>query len=184
MSRKRKSTKKRPYIRKAFESAKPGEKSESGADTSANIYRSMLLSDVWKSLTPRQVRLYLICKSEYYGKSKDDLRPFKEYFDSHHISDQERLRHFTMNWGKVRKDGLFGMYSNHNHFIDDMNVLISKGFVDCIIPGADTRQKNLYRLSDRWTRYGTDEYELPDNCKTISGRGTRRRHNTTYPADA
>lgn len=159
-------------IPKSFESDKPFEKSN---DTFASIFRSMILSKAWQSLKPRQRDLYVHCKSEYIGKSKDDLRQFKAFFEQEHITIEQQKLFFTMNWGKVKKGAsLYNLYSNPNQFAEDINALIEKGFIDCVLPGADTRRKNLYRFSDRWRKFGEEGYKVPPEYKTISGRGTRR----------
>lgn len=42
------------------------------ADTSANIYESMLTSDAFALLTTKQQILYVFCKAQYYGKRKPE----------------------------------------------------------------------------------------------------------------
>ena len=56
------------FIPKDIESAK------GVGDTSANIYRSMLLHPACKDLTASQFRLYVYCKSDMYGKIRRILR--------------------------------------------------------------------------------------------------------------
>lgn len=45
------------------------------ADTSTRIYESMLVSQAFTTLTPKQQILYVYCKAQYYGKTK----PANEY---------------------------------------------------------------------------------------------------------
>lgn len=145
------------------------------ADTHASIYRSMLLHEAYKTLTANQRNLYVLCKSELYGKSKNDLEQFNKYFIENGIDKQNHPEYFTMNWGKVKKGGLYDCYSNTNSFRTDINALIEHGLIDCVLCGADSRCKSLYRLSNRWRFYGTDRFELPENVKTISMTGSRKK---------
>ena len=164
--------KRKTYIPKSFESAKPYAKS---GDTYAAIYRSMRLSNAWQDLSPKQHDLYFCCKSEYYGKGRHDLDQFNNYFTDNGIEKNSHPEYFTMNWGKVKRpDGLYALYTNSNSFYSDMASLIDHGFIDCVICGADARAKSLYKLSDRWQRYGTEQYEVPEEVKTIALRGTRK----------
>ena len=99
--------KKKRFAPKEFESMKGVH------DTSANIYRSMLLHQVCKDLTTRQFRLYVYCKSEFYGKNRHDLDGFSDY-------TRENSAYFTFNRAKWHKDGLYGLYSNYRQFYRDM----------------------------------------------------------------
>ena len=99
--------KKKRFVPKEFESMKGVH------DTSANIYRSMLLHQVCKDLTTRQFRLYVYCKSEFYGKNRHDLDGFPDY-------TRENSAYFTFNRAKWHKDGLYGLYSNYRQFYRDM----------------------------------------------------------------
>ena len=162
---------KKKYIPKSFES----DNSLGKADTHASLYRSMILSKPYNKLTANQKHLYTLCKSELYGKSKNDLEQFNEYFREKGINKHDHPEYFTMNWGKVKKGGLYDCYSNTNSFRTDMNALIEHGFVDCILCGADTRSKSLYKLSGRWRFYGTDKFSVPENIKTISMTGSRKK---------
>lgn len=159
------------YIPKPFESDNTLNKK----DTHASIYRTMILSKAYKELTPQQKHLYTLCKSELYGKGKNDLRQFDEYFESAGIDKHTHPEYFCMNWGKVKKGSLYDCYTNTNSFRKDINSLIEHGLIDCVLCGADSRSKSLYRLSDRWRFYGTDRFEVPENVKTISMTGTRRK---------
>lgn len=130
--------KKKRYIPKRFES------SGISGDTSANIYNSMLFSEVWFSLSKSQQILYIYCKAQYYGEKKKPKPMYKQ------LTEEEQMRCFTMNkakWCKVcrlYKDG------SQRLFIHDMKALIEKGFIDLIEDGKYSRTKNIYALSDRW----------------------------------
>ena len=78
--------KKKKFVPKDFESMKGIH------DTSANIYRSMLLHQVCRDLTASQFRLYVYCKSEFYGKN---LFCISVAF------------RFCVNWGLAVKASLF-----------------------------------------------------------------------------
>jgi len=38
--------------------------------------------------------------------------------------------------------------------------LVEKGFIDMVRQGGMMKQCNIFGLSDRWKRYGTDDFEL------------------------
>ena len=145
--------KKKKYRPQQFESLK-GE-----GDTSANIYRSMLLSPAMKDLSSKQFELYVCAKSEYYGASAHD----KDGFEDEYRNDP---RYFTMNFGKFKKTGLYGMYTNKESFYKDIASLINHGFIDCEIDGYSTRSKSLFKFSDRWKLWGTDRFETPVSVMT------------------
>ena len=130
----------RQYIKKNFEST------GASNDTSANVYVSMLMSDAWKELTANQQRLYVYCKAQYYAeKSKPDGDPLQ----------------FTMNRSKWAD--LYGLYDRGNAkgFYRDMRELCNHGFIICVSSGQCTRTKSIYRFSDMWQKYGTEEFKPP-----------------------
>lgn len=141
------SHRKTPYQKKAFEST------GTSADTSANIYMSMLLSAAWRALTAQQQRLYLYCKAQYYGqKTKPNGNPLC----------------FEMNQSKWC--GLYGLYekSNAKGFYRDMSTLIEKGFITCVECGAITRTKSIYRFSSMWQNYGTEAFTVSPSEMTLA----------------
>lgn len=99
MSRNRK---KNHYSPKSFEAIGQKFKGIHGAmmaDTSATIFESMLQSDAFKSLNPKQQILYVYCKAQYYGKRK----PEKDYPD---IPQFEGADLFYFNWDIAQEYGL------------------------------------------------------------------------------
>ena len=147
--------KKKKFVPKDFESMKGIH------DTSANIYRSMLLHQVCRDLTASQFRLYVYCKSEFYGKNRHDLDGFPDYA-------RENSAYFTFNRAKWHKDGLYGLYSNYGQFYRDMAALIEHGLIDCVISGYSTRTKSLYKFSTRWQLWGTENFTVPTSVMTTS----------------
>lgn len=147
--------KRKRFVPKDIESAK------GVGDTSANIYRSMLLHPACKDLTASQFRLYVYCKSELYGKNRHDLDGFPAYV-------RDDPAYFTFNKAKWQKDGLYGLYSNSGQFYRDMAALIEHGLIDCIQSGYTTRTKSLYRFSTRWQLWGTKDFTVPTSVMTTS----------------
>lgn len=68
---------------------------------------------------------------------------------------------FTMNQAKWCNKYQLYTKGNAQAFYRDMEALINHGLIDCIYQGAPTHQKNQYRLSDRWRKYGTNQFEVP-----------------------
>lgn len=141
-------TKKKPYEAKGFESRNRGrvfvnQRGKNQADTSANIYESMLQSLAFKSLNHRQQILYIYCKAQYYGKRK----PSKDYKEQYQDDSC-----FYMNWGKALDYGLYTESSSSN-FYKDMKELEKKGFIKKLKSGKDHKEKNVYQYSDAWTTW-------------------------------
>lgn len=112
------------------------------ADTSANIYESMLTSEAFVLLTDRQKMLYVCCKAQYYGKRK----PERDYPDMEQLQGEEL---FYLNWTAVQRYGLYKP-SMHSNFYRDMKALCDAGFIEIVSSGAGQRRKSIYRFSDRW----------------------------------
>lgn len=139
-------SKKKQYEPKGFESRNRGstfvnQRGKNQADTSANIYESMLQSPAFKSLNSKQKILYVYCKAQYYGKRK----PSKDYKEQYQEDSC-----FYMNWGKALDYGLYKETCSSN-FYKDMKVLEKKGFIKKLKSGKDHKEKNVYQFSDEWT---------------------------------
>jgi len=147
--------KKKTYVKKPFESTGVS------SDTSANLYESMLTSDVWKALSPQQKILYLACKAQYYGEKRRP-RPVG-------IDPNEEQEYFTMN--RAKYCGKYGLYKDSNRagFHRDMDALIAHGFIICIESGKYSRTKSVYRYSNMWQFWGTPEFNVPMKHMTTSG---------------
>jgi len=139
------------------------------ADTSANIYESMLLSHAWKELTSSQKALYLTCKSQYYSLKR---KPVVSE-DNEHGSE----KCFYMNrflWCER-----YGLYKKNNQhgFQRDMAALINKGFIICVWRGLSNKSKSVYKLSARWQKYGQNDFvEASEHEKTdfMTGKAKER----------
>lgn len=139
------------YEPKEFESAKHGK-----AEPFSSVYLSMFQSEAWRGLTAKQRDLYYHCKLQLHADSKS-------------FPKEERLRGcFTFNRYKWLTE--YGLYTEANQrgFYRDMDNLILRGFVDCIRQGQRTKEKNLYRMSDRWQHFGLDSYDVPAKYMTSS----------------
>lgn len=133
------------YVPKRFESK--GEKfiDENGklrADTSANIYESLLLSDSFRDLSDRQKMLYIVAKAQYYGHRK----PEKDYPE---IELFQGADVFYLNWNAVKRYGLY-KDSMHSNFYKDMSALIEHGFIQRLSSGKGNRKKSIYKFSADW----------------------------------
>lgn len=140
--------KKKQYEPKLFESRNRGssfinQRGKSQADTSANIYESMLQSPAFKSLEKRQQILYVYCKAQYYGKRKPS-KDYKEQFQDDSC--------FYMNWQKAIDYGLYTEKS-HSNFYKDMQALEKKGFIKKLKSGKDHKEKSVYQFVDGWINW-------------------------------
>ncbi|WP_022762615.1 hypothetical protein [Butyrivibrio sp. AD3002] len=112
------------------------------ADTSASVFESMLQSDSFKRLTPRQKILYVYLKGQFYGKRKPRM-------DYPNIEELQSDECFYFNFSVAHQYGLYPPRSSKN-FYDDMQALIDAGFIERIVSGKAHRKKSIYRYSDRW----------------------------------
>ncbi len=149
MSRSRKK-----YVPKKFESR--GEKfiDENGklrADTSANIYESLLLSNAFRDLSDRQKMLYVVAKSQYYGHRK----PEKDFPE---IEKFKGADVFYLNWNAVKRYGLY-KESMHSNFYKDMAALIEHGFIERLSSGKGNRSKSIYKFSADWQTWKSEDKE-------------------------
>lgn len=108
------------------------------ADTSANIYESMLMSGAFQTLTAKQQILYVCCKAQAYGKRKP-MQDNAEY----------QADCFYFNWQKALDYGLYTESSSRN-FYRDMRVLIDSGLIELVQSGKGHKQKNIYKYSAKW----------------------------------
>ena len=144
-------TKKPTYKPRSFESRNCGgsfinQRGKNQAETSANIFESMLQSPAFKSLTAKQQILYVYCKSQYYGKRK----PAKDYEKKGLYQDQA---HFYFNWQLALDYDLYTEKS-HSGFYKDMKALMQKGFFELVKSGKEHKTKNIYKFSDKWQEWG------------------------------
>ena len=159
--------KKRIYQKKSFESA--GDKS----DVSANLYSSMLQSRAWLDLSPKQQVLYLFCKWQYY-KMKEPQK--KALFDAYtDLTPPPNVQEFfSLSAGSITKD--YPLYTNLSSFYRDRDALISHGFIRVIADGRFLRQKSIYRYSDKWKKWGTEDFKIePKEMSTTLLRSYRSK---------
>lgn len=115
------------------------------ADTSANIYESMLLSSAFQDLKPRQQMLYIVCKSQFYGHRKP----------SQDFPEMEAVQADTCFYLNLAAVCRYGLYSRNmrGKFYQDMKVLQEHGFIKLVSSGASTKTKSIYRFSSDWQRW-------------------------------
>ena len=134
--------KKKKYQKKEFEST------GASYDVSANIYLSMIKSEAWQALTKNQRLLYLYLKMQYYSQKRKPNKDDKSMF--------------YFNQTKWMNEYQLYSVGNKKSFYNDMEQLIIKGFIDCVSSGKTTREKSIYRYSNRWQNYNkNNEYVDP-----------------------
>ena len=100
----------------------------------------MLMSENFRKLSDRQVRLYLYCKAQYYADKHKPIPKLTGISENHY---------FTMNRNKWLN--LYQIYNNDNgQFNKDIKALIDLGFIELVESGQHTRTVNIYKLSDKW----------------------------------
>lgn len=112
------------------------------ADTSSNIYESMLLSDAFLDLTNRQKLLYVVCKSQFYGHRK----PSQDFPDVEQVAGDDC---FYLNLGAVVRYGLYTR-NMRGKFYADLKILEAHGFIKTVSSGRSTKSKSIYRFTPDW----------------------------------
>lgn len=153
---------KKKYKPKAFEST------GTSSDVSANIYKSMIMSDAWNDLTKNQRLLYVYCKSCYYGQ-KD---PYKKnlFKDMGMDIPNDVQPFFSLTEGSIKN--YWKLYTNVNSFYSDRDALITHGFIRVVADGHSMRKANIYQFSSKWREYGTKDFKI--ECKEMSSRLRRK----------
>jgi len=110
-------------------------------------------SKPFRELTPHARNLYCEFKRRYNGINANNLK----------LSQTE-----------VKAKNIMAV----NTFINARNQLIEKGFIDVIRRGGLEKQSAIFRLSYRWKKYGTPEFEkrnineiFPPIFKTVFKKG-------------
>ena len=126
---------------RAFES-----KTERGKFT--KVCDDMMESAAWKTLELRQQGLYLHLKAKYTQKVSNGT-VISDNADNITIPASEAAQ----------------LYGNLKTFRSDIDFLIECGFIKMVQYGGNTRTVNIYGFSDRWKKYGANDYEVPENEK-------------------
>lgn len=110
-------------------------------DTFTRVYKSMLLSPAFQTLTEKQKVLYFYVKSEYYGSRKP-----KADYEELELFQSEDLFYFNLGLAKQ-----YNLYrdSTKKNFYTDMKALIEHGLIEKVVAGQ-YKKKNIYRYSDKW----------------------------------
>lgn len=120
------------YLRKSFETMRPGKSSESNEPYAA-LYVTMLTSEAWQNLTHGARSLYTYMKLQYRSKQNQaaGLAPEQFYF----------------NRAMYKKLG----FTNPSQFTKWRNELVDGGFITVYDHGRNM-SKAVYEFSDRWQR--------------------------------
>ncbi len=116
------------------------------ADTYARITDSLLLSEAFKDLRPHVQMLYIFMRQQEYGRRKPnrDCNEESEYWE---VVRSEQCFYFPWYTAKLYSDRYKG---NSSRFYNDIKILIEHGFIEKILSGKTTREKNIYKYSDKW----------------------------------
>lgn len=97
------------------------------------ITTEMMTSLAWKELSLRQRGLYLIFKSKYRQKMSSG-RLIQSNKDDISLPRAEWLQY----------------YGDYRTFKEDINMLLSLGFITLVQSGKATRTCNIYGFDDKW----------------------------------
>lgn len=117
-------------------------------DTFVRLYSSMIHSDAFVKLTPRQKSLYTFCKEKFYGFRK----PKADFPD---ISSLQGDDLFYMTFSDVKGTGLYTATMEKNYRAD-MKALEQHGFIEVAAMGKGGR-KNIYKFSSKWQNSASEK---------------------------
>lgn len=88
---------------------------------------------------------------------------------THNAIDRYQTQ-FAFTYPEAEKSGL-----GHSSFNRAIRELIGLGFIDCVSKGGmrcDGKACSMYRLSKRWEKYGTSEFEKkwPGHAEAVHGK--------------
>ncbi len=97
------------------------------------ITLNMMESEAWSKLSSFAIHVYLLLKIQYNGENKDNLT----------LTHKEGTQHMT-----------------DRRFTAALDELINYGFIYIVEYRFNTRESNIYGLSDMWKHYGTDKFKI------------------------
>lgn len=112
------------------------------ADTSANVYESMLLHPAFTTMKPRQQMLYIACKAQFYGHRK----PKADFPTTEAVQGDDCFymnRELATRYGNYTKSMTKELYG-------DLGELQRRGFIECVSSGKATKSKSIYRFCSNW----------------------------------
>lgn len=105
------------------------------------ITYEMINSKAFKKLSGSALKALILCMRKV--KTNHPIERFKF--------------HFALTYPEARKQGLWD-----TSFHRGLKLLQQLGFIDFVLPGGKVgfqKKASLYRLSQRWKKYGTSEFE-------------------------
>lgn len=130
---------KKKYIPHSYESEK-----QSGEPFAA-LYRSLLVSDAYATLTKGAKVLYIYCALHVHNAGR--IKPGKDFPD---IPDMQDERCFYMNLALVSEKYKLYARGNGKSLYRDLDELVTHGLIERVSSGKDQRKKSIYRMSDHW----------------------------------
>lgn len=97
------------------------------------ITLNMMESKAWSELSSYAIQAYLLIKIKYSGGNEDDIS----------LTYKEGMEHMTK-----------------RRFTKAIDELIEHGFIVMVKHRQNTRECNIYGLSDMWQKYGTEGFMI------------------------
>lgn len=120
---------------------KPFESRSKNPKRYCRITKDMQESPAWQDLSPYAITVYLLLKTKYNFGNADDL-------------------------SLTYKEGM--QYMGQKRFTKSIDELIDHGFIYLVRQSWNSRQCNLYGLSDEWQKWGTEEFKVISRSKRDS----------------
>ncbi len=118
------------------------------------ITMNMMESVAWQELSSYAIHVYLLLKIKYKGDNAEDLS----------LTYEEGMQ-----------------YMSQRRFTQALDELIDHGFIRIVKHRQNTRECNIYGLSDMWQHYLTDKFEVSSRLKKKPGSTGRlgKRNDTS-----
>lgn len=102
------------------------------------ITESMLKSKAWKELDPYEHSAYLSFKLKYFERRTDG---------------SDNRKNISLTYEEMKP------VMSPDRFKKCIDNLIKYGFIDIVEHRPQTRNATIYGFSDRWHKYGTDDFK-------------------------
>ena len=134
--------KRQKYTPHSYESGKPG------GDPFAALYRSLLLSDAFTSLSKGAKILYVYCALHIHNAGR--IRPGKDFPNIPELQGDDV---FYLNRALVCERYRLYNPTNGKSFYSDVAELLEHGLIERISNGKEQKRKSVYKMSNLWKRW-------------------------------
>lgn len=126
-------------------------------DTYCVFWESMLRSEAFSKLTPRQIVLYMICKAQTKGKHRPRQDVTPQEAAQIELTTGASVKHdrvFYLSWDTAKQYTIYSDKASQRRLFErDMKQLHRVGLIEKLRQGANHHSKTIYRLSNEWRKW-------------------------------